>query len=53
MHDLRTLDPDAKFSPQHDRSANHLAVMLRALLDGPALAAGALLCWRAIMAFAS
>jgi hypothetical protein len=53
VHDLTTVEPDPELSAAADRSAKRLGVVLGSLFVAPALAAGAVLSWRAIMASAT
>ena len=49
-HDLSAQQPNPEPSTAADRTARRLGVLLALLLVAPALAAGALLCWRALNA---
>lgn len=53
VHDLSIIEPDPKLSSAADRAANRLGVIIATLVVVPALAAGAVLSWRVIVASAA
>jgi hypothetical protein len=48
VHDLRSAQPDPALSANDDRTLNWIAAALSLALVAPALAAGAVLSWRAL-----